>query len=212
MRAAASGRRSASPHVMAPRRRPAGTAQLLNGRFFHAKNCVLQSFQSISRLSKAFPPHFPQTFPPKFPQPGPNKSLRQVSLRIYIRTAHHFNTWKFCRSRMVILHLLFQQDHCVSFKPNMSMRALECQSSCHGCGCGCVAWLPAAAATFLVSLSWLRSSQHDFLHSFATMVLIFRPHEGDCAAGKDLFSATNAELSPPGPWPLRPALWLQTSL
>ena len=34
MRAAASGRRSASPHVMAPRRRPAGTAQLLNGRTY----------------------------------------------------------------------------------------------------------------------------------------------------------------------------------
>ena len=107
---------------------------------FTAFSIDFKAFQGLS-------PHFHQTFHRKIPQPGPNKSLRQVSLRIYIRTAHHFNTWKFCRSRMVILHLLFQQDHCVSFKPNMSMRALECQSSCHGCGCGCVAWLPAAACS-----------------------------------------------------------------
>ena len=59
-----------------------------------------------------------------------------------------------------------KQDHCVSFKPNVSMRALECHSSCHSCGCGCVARLPAADATFLVSLSWLCSSQrHDFCTS-----------------------------------------------
>ena len=112
-------------------------------------SCKELRFTAFSIDFKAFqglPPHFPQTFPPKFPQPGPNKSLSQVSLRVYIRTAHHFNTWKFCRSRMVILHLLFQQDHCVSFKPNMSMRALECQSSCHGCSCGCVAWLPARSS------------------------------------------------------------------
>ena len=83
------------------------------------KECVLQLFQSILRRSKAFPPHFHQTFHRKIPQPGPNKSLRQVSLGIYKRTAHHFNTWKFCTSRMVILHLLFKQDHCVSFKPNI---------------------------------------------------------------------------------------------
>ena len=62
---------------------------------FTAFSIDFKAFQGLS-------PHFHQTFHRKIPQPGPNKSLRQVSLRIYIRTAHHFNTWKFCRSRMVI--------------------------------------------------------------------------------------------------------------
>ena len=54
------------------------------------------------------------------------------------------------------------RQHHASFKPNVSLWALEFHSSRHSCGCGCAATLPPANATFLVSLSWLRSSQrHD---------------------------------------------------
>ena len=51
--------------------------------------------------------------------------------------------------------------------PRLSLAApgSGCHSSCHSCGCGCVARLPAADVTFLCSLSWLGSIQR---HHFCT--------------------------------------------